>query len=443
MKLKNLMYATMIACAFASCSKDDDAIDNGQGNANAILDIKLERAETKALPTGTAEVENKINTLSLLVFNGTSDNATLEAIGSAQGDGGAMSVKTPVKPGNKKVIVLANINLIKTSPAIATTMTYADLKAAVVSFKDGEYEGGLTMNSKTYDVTVVASKTNYMGYGDGTNNTDETKTYVAGAAETVKLYRNVAKVLLNSVAVKTGINKDQYPGASIELKEVFVLHGHTKTNVIGANGAEWGAINQTGAYLNGHSNTDYQAWATYMTTPVNGVAKDWVYPFIPTTATPPYALEGSYVQALSGGSFTYNVNTPNLNPFYVYENTEADKTAEKYTTLLVVKADFKYKNVDGAEVVEEGRYYPLSVGYAGTNDFSKIPFKDLRSGTLSGVLRNVQYNVSLTISGPGYETPFGPKPEGPDGPGPGGDTFLDAQVEVVEFGVVDQAGEVE
>ena len=28
MKLRNLMYATMIACAFASCSKDD-VIDNG------------------------------------------------------------------------------------------------------------------------------------------------------------------------------------------------------------------------------------------------------------------------------------------------------------------------------------------------------------------------------------------------------------------------------
>lgn len=31
MKLRNLLYATMIACAFASCSKDDDPIDNGGG----------------------------------------------------------------------------------------------------------------------------------------------------------------------------------------------------------------------------------------------------------------------------------------------------------------------------------------------------------------------------------------------------------------------------
>ena len=50
MKLRNLMYATMIACAFASCSKDDvipgtDPVAEG----DASLEIKIESpALTKA-----------------------------------------------------------------------------------------------------------------------------------------------------------------------------------------------------------------------------------------------------------------------------------------------------------------------------------------------------------------------------------------------------------
>lgn len=44
MKLRNLMYATMIACAFASCSNDDVPTPD-QGGANAegtVLSVKFE-----------------------------------------------------------------------------------------------------------------------------------------------------------------------------------------------------------------------------------------------------------------------------------------------------------------------------------------------------------------------------------------------------------------
>ena len=44
MKLRNLMYATMIACAFASCSNDDVPTPD-QGGANAegtVLSVKFD-----------------------------------------------------------------------------------------------------------------------------------------------------------------------------------------------------------------------------------------------------------------------------------------------------------------------------------------------------------------------------------------------------------------
>ena len=48
MKLRNLMYATMIACAFASCS-NDDVIENGpDAKGDASLTIDLGVKSTKA-----------------------------------------------------------------------------------------------------------------------------------------------------------------------------------------------------------------------------------------------------------------------------------------------------------------------------------------------------------------------------------------------------------
>lgn len=89
MKLRNLMYATMIACAFASCSKDE-VIDNGgqdpvaKGDASLTIQVDANNLVTKAgLPTnykpGTGEGESytidgeaSIKNITLVVFNATS-----------------------------------------------------------------------------------------------------------------------------------------------------------------------------------------------------------------------------------------------------------------------------------------------------------------------------------------------------------------------------------
>lgn len=441
MKLRNLMYATMIACAFASCSKDEDGItpDGGNDEANATLEVKA-FAKTKALPDGSTQ-EEAVNSLQLLVFNGTGDAAVLEAIGTEPGEAGAgESVKTKIKPGNKTVVVLANVDVAKTTPAItAGTTTFGTLKTTKLTFVNGENNAAFTMNSKAYQVTLEASAINYMGYGSGTNS--DTKYYIPNATETIKLYRNVAKISLTGVTLQA--NASQYPGAALILKQVFILHGHNVTNVVGAEAAEWGAINNAGDYLNGATNEMYKdTWVKYMLTPVDGKTLTPVYPFITYTTSAPYALETSYSQALTGGSLTAE-QARNLKPFFTYENTEA---IDNYRTLLVVKADFSFNDVDGNTKTYSDRYYPLAVGYnaagvGNTTDFSGVSFASFRQGALAGVLRNLHYGVNLKITGPGYETPFGPKPDGGDGGN--GDTYLDGQVEVVDFGAVLQEGEIE
>lgn len=75
MKLRNLMYATMIACAFASCSNDDvPTPDNGNPDAQGgtSLTVKFDKAaDTKA--------SGDITSLSMLVFNA---DGKLEVVGT-------------------------------------------------------------------------------------------------------------------------------------------------------------------------------------------------------------------------------------------------------------------------------------------------------------------------------------------------------------------------
>lgn len=66
MKLRNLMYATMIACAFASCSKDD-VIDNGpdaKGDASLTIDLGVKSTKTDI----AADSETAVNNINIFLL---------------------------------------------------------------------------------------------------------------------------------------------------------------------------------------------------------------------------------------------------------------------------------------------------------------------------------------------------------------------------------------
>lgn len=73
MKLRNFMYATMIACAFASCS-NDDVIENGpDAKGDASLTIKIDTKGTKAYGSG----DETINELAVFLYKVDGDTKTL------------------------------------------------------------------------------------------------------------------------------------------------------------------------------------------------------------------------------------------------------------------------------------------------------------------------------------------------------------------------------
>ncbi|MCL3850513.1 fimbrial protein [Parabacteroides sp. GYB001] len=430
MKLRNLLYATMVACAFASCSNDDDPIDNGGGNEVTTGDATLEvKVATPAL-TKAGEADKTITSLSVLVFDASTSK--LEAIGTddaGKAGVGSSVIAEGITAGAKKVFVLANAKeKVEAFVAGLKNDNATTLTAFFATTKDyaNEVDGTLSMNSGVYDVNIQAGITNYLGY---------TEDQVAGynghylsqaAGNAVKLYRNVAKVVLNKIQITADATK--YKNATLDVEDVFILHANKTTKLVGANGDSWGTtVPDSYNYLNGASNGLYSdTWVKYMTDKTDKKVQN-------------YLTGSNYENSIDfGWNLTQNINSSSAwEPkaySYVYENTSKD-----IYTLLVVKGKFKYGDVQNPE----SRYYSVAIGKDGVAGIDNesfeydVPssFDGTRTGKLSGTVRNLQYNVDLKVAGPGYTTPFGPKAED--------DTFLDVKVEVVNFGYVNQETEIE
>ena len=426
----------MIACAFASCSNDDDPIDNGgdKGNTDATLSVKYEAPIITKSGNTTGE-DNTIASLNVYVFNGTGENATLEATGTLTAGTDSESKNIAVKAGDKSVVVVANA-----TPSNITTL--GSLYNATKEFGDTEKNGTISMNSRTYVVSVIAGETNYLGYkkteAAGGNYLVPTEATGGDLNEgAVKLYRNVAKINLEKITVNTSGATNKYSNAKFYPTDVFVLHANKMTKIVGG-AAPWASTEFTGegqAWLGGPSNDDYTEWKGIVDEWLkkdegNKVKKNYVNPYAGGFDAWTKSISVKFPQNGIGEKSTWPEQTTgqqevtSVDYFYAYENTNAN-----LNTLLVVKGKFVYgEDVDASKFPE--RYYSVSVGHDGMGAAVTPPTGGSARSEESGVLRNLQYNIALTIQGPGWETPFGP-----DG---GENTALDVKVQVVDFSYVSQ-----
>ena len=373
-------------------------------------------AVTKALSTDPNE---QINTLSLLVFK----DGKLEAIGAKVADKNISEV-TLTDAGQRDVILLANYNVPESWKNQALDDVLKNVKALEATTAEGD--GALTMNSKLYtNVNIAVNKVNCLGWTPGGDSV--VVTGISDATSKVKLYRNVAKVVLTEVAVdkKTGLANEVYPNPSLNIKEIFIMQGKQKTYLFGAEGAEYGA-----------TMTNELADAGYLTGNTSASLDGDKY----TVAAGAESYD-AYLKSITDGFLVSKTSTSEVKyttatPFYVYENTDATNY-----TLLVVKGDFSYDtkdlNEDGMPKrhTDSDRFYPVAIGVDGavwsaTQTQELLGLREIT--TPKGVYRNLQYNVKIKAVGPGYQRPTG-----------GGDaTVLDAMVEVVAYGQVSQEVEI-
>jgi len=415
MKLRNLMYATMIACAFASCSKDDEVINGGEtADATAKLNVKFEMpTQTKSLPENDDEgaSESSVKSLQVYVFKADgSYEATFSKTNTNVSENNALTA------GEKKVVVVANAD------AVDNPRNINDVYDASVSILN-EKNGQLTMNSKTYTITLVAGKTNYLGY---TSDESTTGVYLIPTegdllGKAVKLYRNVAKIVLTGVTLAPN---DQYKQAQLTINKVYILHGNPTSKLVGGSDAwnsTYSALGNNDNWFIGSTVSDYAKWVEKMSNITDSHVKQ--------NYVDKYDHSDYYNSSIDPITLTTkSANHNNVDAFYAYENLNTTSR-----TLLVVEGVFSYGNQPVTDFPT--RYYSVAVGDPNQNLGTLTKPDGGIERINDGILRNVQYNVSLTVKGPGYETPFGPDQSS--------NTNLNVKVEVVPFGTVNQTPVIE
>lgn len=223
MKLRNLLFGTMIACAFVACSNDDDPTPEptpevGTGTLIAGLDSK---ALTKA---------NSSEITSLIVALYRADGSFVQSATLADNQPTEIEADNDVKftglPVDVEYTIVAFANMPTTFNAAQSLSTVV---ATPIQLPSGAYStGGYPMSSQGIDkVTLKANTTTFYGYTQAefdAATTEGTKELVA-ANSPVKLYRNVAKVNLNKVTLNVPTNEKFTSGkAEVTLDAAIILN---------------------------------------------------------------------------------------------------------------------------------------------------------------------------------------------------------------------------
>ena len=91
MKLRNLLFGTMIACAFAACSNEDDPIvgpDQPQtGDVETTLAFAIKGADTKTKAGTQTAAEEKVNNLRVILY--TADGSYVASSTTGANEDGA------------------------------------------------------------------------------------------------------------------------------------------------------------------------------------------------------------------------------------------------------------------------------------------------------------------------------------------------------------------
>lgn len=446
MKLRNLLFGTMIACAFVACSNDDDPTPGPEVNPaelDATLTIAyqtdgaksgLKSLSTKSIGTEVGATDATIKKIGIAVFN-------KGAMSPAMADGALISYReidrtgvdttacVSAKSGDVEVMVIAN--------PVSADLTSLTTKAAFQAKVSGaalssQINGNLLMTSPVYSLTlekgrnVACSKADETDADKKFNWPDKDKTKFHNA--TYKVYRNVAKITLRSIKIDPREDfgkKANY--ATFTLDSAYVDHVRSSVYVFGNNASGWNAV----------VNADAE--------------KGFLTGLVDPTYTGTNYLLNKFTE---GNSATYTGNADNavigststgeLTSFYVFDNSSATTLAAGTATRLVLKGTYTYKTGNSGEddVLESKHAY----WYFDINPEGKDA-GDAGYAAHFGVLRNMQYVVDATITGPGKgkdpQEPTTP-PTDPDtpvtppvNPDPnGGAACIKVKVDVVQWGTV-------
>lgn len=442
MKLRNLLFGTMIACAFVACSNDDDPIDNGGGNENptgkTLLQVKPNAITTKATAAGK----------DFWVY-------VIDANGNIVGEGKAneqFELTDPRAEGNVEIIVLKNM-----PASMGTPANKADLFKEITFSNAEESDVTNSQNTAVYKVTIMRGAINKLGYDNvptlGVN-------YLDNSGEAIPAFRNVAMINLQTILIDNNIiqgGEVKYTNPRLVIKEAFILNARNASYMASQTVlTRWaGTENANGVYCNGITYADYSEWVEeaeaenqkmYITKITEANYKTLIADNWSTSNICFNGYRRGLYNLISGKLVNPTIDMTDVptsnhwNPeysatFWTYENTN---TANP--TLLVVKGDFSYDQAAGTvenpnaveRVTMENRYYTIKVGenLSAGSGLNLLDFGINSVNEIVGIRRNIAYQVELTVKGPGSKNPLFP--------GEDEKTYMNASVKLVGYGNVEQ-----
>ena len=440
MKLRNLLFGTMIACAFVACSNDDDPVDNGGGNENptgkTLLQVKSNAVETKAEIAGSDFRVYVIDANGDIVADGPANEA--------------FELTDPRAEGNVDIVVLKNM------PVKEKPMKRADLFGVIdFSEKEESDEGNgqdMSQNTAVYRVTIERGKKNKLGYALS-NNDNNVNDLLASETDPIPAFRNAAQIRLTSIKLDIEKVSKKYTDASLDIKDVMILNARKSSKMAADDTKIWAKTEKTDSpFLIGVDVEEYNKWVTGANDKENKYFTDiktiretyynsnWYQGEVATYYG--YGYKRDDINKTTKGTIKTEISAkdgenylsvyPVVGKFFVYENTSKEDP-----TLLVVKADFKYKKSDGSDGVMKDRYYTVVLGKDLTQgskfDFGAFGIKSVDD--VEGIRRNILYSVSMTVTGPGSDNPLYPGSEE--------DGSLDVAVELQDYGWVNQDTEID
>ncbi len=373
MKFQNLIYATMVACAFSACSNDDDPnIPDPAQELDATLTVAFNavgsngsglKSQTKSNAQGS-----EVGKIGIAVFNdGAMTNMATgalinykERIANTATDttdcidakAGAVNVLVVVNPpekvfegkttleGFKEAISAANLN--SAQPLMASATISYDLK-----------KGRNVASTDAATLFPVADNR---------------------FTDNIKVFRNVANIDLESITLRP--RADFATDAKLVVSKAFIMHYRSNVKVFGV----------------------ATAWCPVVNDASDNIVSN-------STGT-----EGIYTHSFSQditGTSEVKVSAEN-GEFFVYDNSSSTQIANvKKATALVIQGTYTYTASNGQTVTSKDAYWTV---YINNNEVASNVTNDSGYTNLShfGVLRNVKYVINATITGPGSDNPETP-----------------------------------
>lgn len=364
-----LLSLVALALAFTACNKNQD--EPLQSETDATISVAVKSADLRAYEDGAGDADKKVQKLAVMVYQGEAQVAYKEA-----DQAGSLEVtKIQTTSGAKTLVVVANYaneNLQGLSLTKIKALTHT------LSADDQDPTKGTFMLTAEPVSVNLQKGNNYYGYADGDGNR-------LSIDKPIELQHIHAGMALTNLTVKFAESYKNLYSVKFDEGQLIALIAKAQSNVFGESLVNTNADYFYGAKLFGVKDNKY--------TPAEANYKEM--------AELKMALTETGAQTGKG--------------FYVLENNSAE-----HPTILCLKGTLTQAggtaltDEQAAQAVEAGwivsttdhsTYYPVLVNW------EKDGYTFEGTTDKNGIVRNNKYEISLTITGPGTNSPEDPTAE--------------------------------